>query len=163
MVRLRHALTCAHCANPIPIQEEQVDDAPAHGEGGAAAASTTTTTTTQSVEERPTSAVDDGKLQCKITEFFPHNAKMVYRIECASTLPGYKKPTFEVLRKYEDFLWLHDRLTENRELAGVLIPHLPPKVTWVSPEPGQIAQKVSYNDGLNVKLTDQFQRRAHVL
>jgi hypothetical protein len=37
------------------------------------------------------------------------------------------------------------------------------QVTWISPEPGQIAQKVSYNDGLNVKLTDQFQRRAHQL
>eukprot|EP00038_Savillea_parva_P028843 m.67335 g.67335 ORF g.67335 m.67335 type:complete len:460 (+) comp8429_c0_seq1:338-1717(+) len=115
--------------------------------------------------ERPTSTsvVDDGALRCKITEFFPMDNKMVYRIACTTTLPGYKKKEFEVLRKYEDFMWLHDRLTENRDLAGVLIPHLPPKVTWVSPEPGQIAQKVSYNDGLNVKLTDQFQRRAHQL
>ena len=44
--------------------------------------------------------VDDGALTCKITEFFPKDSKMVYKIECQTTLKSFKKRSFEVLRKY---------------------------------------------------------------
>eukprot|EP00041_Stephanoeca_diplocostata_P011521 m.190796 g.190796 ORF g.190796 m.190796 type:complete len:500 (+) comp18573_c0_seq1:262-1761(+) len=95
--------------------------------------------------------VDDEALAVKITEFFPQKDKMCYRIESKTTLPQFTKQSpFTVIRRYEDFQWLHDRLTENKNNAGVVIPHLPAKVTWISPEPGQIAQKVTYNDTLNV-------------
>ena len=32
---------------------------------------------------------------------------------------SFQRREFTAVRKYEDFLWLHERLTENKELAGV--------------------------------------------
>eukprot|EP00040_Diaphanoeca_grandis_P015486 m.79095 g.79095 ORF g.79095 m.79095 type:complete len:422 (+) comp25178_c0_seq1:266-1531(+) len=107
--------------------------------------------------------VDDNALTCKIFEFFPQDEKMCYRINGTTTLSEFQKQQFSTLRRYEDFLWLHDRLLESKTLAGVVIPSLPKKVTWVSPEPTRVSQKVDYSEVEDAKLLDEFQKRAHQL
>eukprot|EP00039_Didymoeca_costata_P019875 m.339265 g.339265 ORF g.339265 m.339265 type:complete len:423 (+) comp18726_c0_seq1:186-1454(+) len=104
--------------------------------------------------------VDDKALTCRVIEFFPEENKLCYRIENENNLPHFKKRGAVVLRKFEDFDWLHDRLNENHDLDGVLIPHLPPKVTWVDVVESQTSQKVLQPQGDKIRLLDQFQRRA---
>jgi len=104
--------------------------------------------------------VDDRALTCKISEFFPQDNKLCYRIESENQLAAFQRKQANVVRKFEDFQWLHERLSENGEFAGVLIPYLPPKVTWTDVEEAQTNQKVIQQDGLDFRLIDQFQRRA---
>eukprot|EP00729_Bicosta_minor_P000554 gene554-23493_t len=97
------------------------------------------------------SQVDDKALVAHVTEFFPQDSKLVYKIESNNTLAHFDKRASTVCRKFEDFAWLHERLEENANLAGVLIPFLPPKVTWVDVEESQTSQKVIQQDSRFLK------------
>lgn len=38
-----------------------------------------------------------------------------------TTLPAFQSPEFSVTRQHEDFVWLHDTLTETEEYAGLIV------------------------------------------
>jgi hypothetical protein len=42
-----------------------------------------------------------------------------------TSLPQYRWPQFSVIRRFSDFIWLHDRLAEKN--FGTIIPPLPEK------------------------------------
>jgi sorting nexin-1/2 len=45
-----------------------------------------------------------------------------------TTVPEFKKPSFSVLRRYSDFLWLFDALSSNN--PGVIVPPVPEKMPF---------------------------------
>ena len=38
-----------------------------------------------------------------------------------TTLQTFKKSDFSVIREHEEFVWLHDRFTENEDYAGIMV------------------------------------------
>ena len=52
-------------------------------------------------------------------------AYVSYRVQTRTTLPQYEKSEIEVIRRFRDFSWLHDRLREKHR--GVVVPPLPEK------------------------------------
>lgn len=52
-------------------------------------------------------------------------AYVSYRVQTRTTLPQYEKSEIEVIRRFRDFSWLHDRLQEKHR--GVVVPPLPEK------------------------------------
>ncbi|KAI3419543.1 PX domain-containing protein [Psidium guajava] len=52
-------------------------------------------------------------------------AYISYRVVTKTNLPEYQGPEKIVIRRYSDFVWLHDRLFENYK--GIFIPPLPEK------------------------------------
>lgn len=52
-------------------------------------------------------------------------AYVSYKIATRTTLQQYKRPFSEVIRRFRDFVWLHDKLIEANK--GVIVPALPEK------------------------------------
>lgn len=52
-------------------------------------------------------------------------AYVAYKIKTKTTHQNYSRPFMEVVRRFKDFAWLHDKLEENNK--GVIIPPLPEK------------------------------------
>eukprot|EP00877_Chromochloris_zofingiensis_P009805 jgi/Chrzof1/5078/Cz15g10280.t1 len=52
-------------------------------------------------------------------------AYVSYKVRSRTTLPQYKHSSNEVIRRFRDFDWLHDRLAEANK--GIIIPPLPDK------------------------------------
>ena len=38
-----------------------------------------------------------------------------------TTLRAFKKTEFSSIREHEEFIWLHDRFTENEDYAGIIV------------------------------------------
>lgn len=38
-----------------------------------------------------------------------------------TTLPTFQSPEFSVTRQHEDFVWLHDTLSETEDYAGLIV------------------------------------------
>ncbi|PCH44318.1 Vps5-domain-containing protein [Wolfiporia cocos MD-104 SS10] len=55
----------------------------------------------------------------------PIRAYTMYTVHTKTTSPLYSKSTFSVLRRYSDFLWLYETLSQNN--PGVVVPPVPEK------------------------------------
>ncbi|KAI0272519.1 Vps5 C terminal like-domain-containing protein [Gloeopeniophorella convolvens] len=55
----------------------------------------------------------------------PIRGYTMYTVHTRTTSPLYSKPTFSVLRRYSDFLWLYETLSLNN--PGVVVPPVPEK------------------------------------
>uniref|UniRef100_A0A0A9Y6R1 Sorting nexin-2 n=1 Tax=Lygus hesperus TaxID=30085 RepID=A0A0A9Y6R1_LYGHE len=79
---------------------------------------------------KPSGRSDEQYLNVKITDVQRcgdgMGAYMVYKVETVSTLPQFKKKSC-VLRRFSDFLGLHDRLVEKHLRTGRIIPPAPEK------------------------------------
>lgn len=53
--------------------------------------------------------------------------RVKFTVHTRTTLPGYAKSDFFVVRQHEEFVWLHDRFEENEEYGGYIIPPVPPR------------------------------------
>jgi sorting nexin-1/2 len=52
-------------------------------------------------------------------------AYVSYKIQTKTTLEQYKRPVSEVIRRFRDFAWLHEKLVEKNK--GVIVPPMPEK------------------------------------
>lgn len=52
---------------------------------------------------------------------------LAYRVCTSTNMPIFKKQGFAVLRRFSDFLGLHDKLTEKYLKVGRIIPPAPEK------------------------------------
>jgi sorting nexin-1/2 len=52
-------------------------------------------------------------------------AYVSYRVITKTNMPEYRGPEKIVIRRYSDFVWLHERLAERNK--GIFIPPLPEK------------------------------------
>ncbi|CAL8110712.1 unnamed protein product [Orchesella dallaii] len=74
----------------------------------------------------------DGELQentlsVEISDSLSEREKVKFTVITKTTLPGFEKPEFKVVRQHEEFVWLQDRFEENEEYAGYIIPPAPPR------------------------------------
>ncbi len=58
----------------------------------------------------------------------PIRSFTMYTVHTRTTSPLYQKPSFSVLRRYSDFLWLYEQLSINN--PGVVVPPVPEKNTF---------------------------------
>lgn len=54
-------------------------------------------------------------------------AYVVYRVETKTNMPIFRKRSFSVIRRFSDFLGLHDKLVEKYLRSGRIIPPAPEK------------------------------------
>lgn len=47
--------------------------------------------------------------------------RVKFTVHTVTTLPGFEKPDFCVVRQHEEFVWLHDRIEENDAYAGYIV------------------------------------------
>ncbi|KAH0539525.1 sorting nexin-2 isoform X2 [Cotesia glomerata] len=84
----------------------------------------------QSLEEVPTESTET---LLKITVTSPQkigegmSAYVVYRVETKTNMPIFRKRSFSVIRRFSDFLGLHDKLVEKYLRSGRIIPPAPEK------------------------------------
>ncbi|GAQ82374.1 SORTING NEXIN [Klebsormidium nitens] len=98
----------------------------------AAPASDLTTSTSGRVEgTKPSGGSSQSAALLEITVSDPVKqgdgvqAYVSYRVSTKTSLPQYRFPQFSVIRRFSDFIWLHDRLAEKN--YGTIIPPLPEK------------------------------------
>uniref|UniRef100_A0A336M9Q2 CSON014044 protein n=1 Tax=Culicoides sonorensis TaxID=179676 RepID=A0A336M9Q2_CULSO len=80
----------------------------------------TTTPTTDVVTSENCLLVD-------ISDALSEKDRVKFTVHTRTTLPGFAKNDFLVVRQHEEFVWLHDRFEENEEYAGYIIPPCPPR------------------------------------
>ncbi|KXJ19152.1 sorting nexin-6 [Exaiptasia diaphana] len=109
-------------------------------------------------DEKPrTSTVDlstDSTLVVDISDALSERDRVKFTVHTKTTLPDFKESEFSVVREHEEFVWLHDRLVDNDEYAGIIIPPAPPKPDFdVSREKLQ-----KLGEGENTMTKEEFQK-----
>ncbi|KAJ8678866.1 hypothetical protein QAD02_014653 [Eretmocerus hayati] len=66
-------------------------------------------------------------LQVDISDALSEKDKVKFTVHTKTSLPGFQKSEFFVVRQHEEFVWLHDRFEENEDYAGYIIPPCPPR------------------------------------
>ncbi|XP_055684683.1 sorting nexin-6 isoform X2 [Lutzomyia longipalpis] len=69
----------------------------------------------------------DDNLLVDISDALSEKDRVKFTVHTRTSLPGYAKSDFCVVRQHEEFVWLHDRFEENEEYAGYIIPPCPPR------------------------------------
>ena len=54
-------------------------------------------------------------------------AYVAYKVETKTNMPIFRKRNFSVIRRFSDFLGLHDKLTDKYLRNGIIIPPAPEK------------------------------------
>ncbi|NXP66496.1 SNX5 protein, partial [Chloropsis cyanopogon] len=75
----------------------------------------------------------DPSLQIDIPDALSEKDRVKFTVHTKTTLPAFQSPEFSVTRQHEDFVWLHDTLTETEEYAGLIIPPAPSKPDFDGP------------------------------
>ncbi|XP_031566113.1 sorting nexin-6-like [Actinia tenebrosa] len=108
-------------------------------------------------EKSRTQSVDlstDTSLVVDISDALSERDRVKFTVHTKTTLPDFKESDFNVVREHEEFIWLHDRLVDNEEYAGIIIPPAPPKPDFdVSREKLQ-----KLGEGENTMTKEEFQK-----
>ncbi|XP_019371692.1 PREDICTED: sorting nexin-5 [Gavialis gangeticus] len=75
----------------------------------------------------------DPSLQIDIPDALSEKDKVKFTVHTKTTLPTFQSPEFSVTRQHEDFVWLHDTLSETEDYAGLIIPPAPSKPDFDGP------------------------------
>lgn len=75
----------------------------------------------------------DPSLQIDIPDALSEKDRVKFTVHTKTTLPAFQSPEFSVTRQHEDFVWLHDTLSETEEYAGLIIPPAPSKPDFDGP------------------------------
>lgn len=94
----------------------------------------------------------DPSLQIDIPDALSERDKVKFTVHTKTTLNTFQSPEFSVTRQHEDFIWLHDVLTETEEYAGIIIPPTPAKPDFDGPRDKM--QKLGEGEGSMTK--DEF-------
>lgn len=60
-------------------------------------------------------------MQVEISDALSEKDRVKFTVHTKTSLTGYNKPDFFVVRQHEEFIWLHDRFEENDEYAGFIV------------------------------------------
>lgn len=77
---------------------------------------------TPSTQESAVPLADDNLL-VDISDALSEKDRVKFTVHTRTSLPGYAKSDFCVVRQHEEFVWLHDRFEENEEYAGYIVSH----------------------------------------
>uniref|UniRef100_A0A2K6DN87 PX domain-containing protein n=1 Tax=Macaca nemestrina TaxID=9545 RepID=A0A2K6DN87_MACNE len=91
----------------------------------------------------------DPSLQIDIPDALSERDKVKFTVHTKTTLPTFQSPEFYVTRQHEDFVWLHDTLTETTDYAGLIIPPAPMKPNFSGPQ--EKMQKLGEDEGSMTK------------
>ncbi|XP_040285598.1 sorting nexin-5 [Bufo bufo] len=94
----------------------------------------------------------DPSLQIDIPDALSEREKVKFTVHTKTTLSTFQNPEFSVTRQHDDFIWLHDSLTETEEYAGIIIPPSPAKPDFDGPRDKM--QKLGEGEGSMTK--DEF-------
>ncbi|XP_017047931.1 sorting nexin-32 isoform X1 [Drosophila ficusphila] len=72
-------------------------------------------------------ALGENALHVEISDALSEKEKVKFTVHTRTTLPGFAKKDNNVVRQHEEFVWLHDRIEENDDYAGYIIPPCPPR------------------------------------
>ncbi|XP_017029566.1 sorting nexin-32 isoform X2 [Drosophila kikkawai] len=72
-------------------------------------------------------ALGENALHVEISDALSEKEKVKFTVHTRTTLPGFAKKDNNVVRQHEEFVWLHDRIEENEDYAGYIIPPCPPR------------------------------------
>lgn len=120
----------------------------------------------------PSSESQDSVVTVRVPTFSRRGKHLYYHIFQENTVESFDIHKGEVQRKYEDFKWLHDRMREDSDYAGVLIPYLPPRLVFYADNPDELASSAAAageSDGsdpttlVQADLQDQLQKRTKQL
>lgn len=81
----------------------------------------TTPATTAAAAPLPNVPLADNQLLVDISDALSEKDKVKFTVHTRTTLPGYAKGDFFVVRQHEEFVWLHDRFEENDEYGGYIV------------------------------------------
>jgi len=70
---------------------------------------------------------NDGRLTVNISDAVSEQDTAKFTIQTKTTLPLFSTREMSVVRCHDEFIWLHDMLSENPDYAGYIIPPAPPK------------------------------------
>lgn len=56
-----------------------------------------------------------------ISDALSERDKVKFTVHTKSSLQGFKKTDFSVVRQHEEFIWLHSSLVENEEYGGYIV------------------------------------------
>ncbi|XP_070275972.1 sorting nexin-5 isoform X2 [Myotis yumanensis] len=91
----------------------------------------------------------DPSLQIDIPDALSERDKVKFTVHTKTTLPTFQSPEFSVIRQHEDFVWLHDTLSETADYAGLIIPPAPTKPDFDGPR--EKMQKLGEGEGSMTK------------
>ncbi|KAM5163801.1 sorting nexin-5 [Mantella aurantiaca] len=94
----------------------------------------------------------DPSLQIDIPDAISERDKVKFTVHTKTTLNTFQNPEFSVTRQHDDFLWLHEALTETEDYAGIIIPPAPAKPDFDGPRDKM--QKLGEGEGSMTK--DEF-------
>lgn len=86
------------------------------------------TTPTQETSSIP---LGDNCLAVDISDALSEKDKVKFTVHTRTSLPGYAKSDFLVVRQHEEFVWLHDRFEENEEYGGYIVSFVDVDVVFV--------------------------------
>lgn len=72
----------------------------------------------------PSKPLAENSLLVDISDALSEKDRVKFTVHTRTTLQGYAKPDFFVVRQHEEFVWLHDRFEENEEYAGYIVSYL---------------------------------------
>ena len=114
------------------------------------------------MDENETAEEDDKFITVTVTE--PQkvnegiNAYVQYKVNTETSLPIFKKRKFSVLRRFSDFLGLHEKLQEKHIHMGRLVPPAPEKSVS-----GMVKTKMGKGDNAGPESNDFVDRRRAAL
>lgn len=56
-----------------------------------------------------------------ISDALSEKDRVKFTVHTVTTLPGFAKTDFCVVRQHEEFVWLHDRIEENDDYGGYIV------------------------------------------
>lgn len=56
-----------------------------------------------------------------ISDALSEKDRVKFTVHTVTTLPGFAKNDFCVVRQHEEFVWLHDRIEENDDYGGYIV------------------------------------------
>lgn len=77
--------------------------------------------TTPATQETSSIPLGDNCLAVDISDALSEKDKVKFTVHTRTSLPGYAKSDFLVVRQHEEFVWLHDRFEENEEYGGYIV------------------------------------------
>lgn len=69
----------------------------------------------------------DDSLLVDISDALSERDRVRFTVHTRTKLPQFSKNNMSVVRRHEEFLWLHDCLEEDDQYAGYIIPPAPPR------------------------------------
>ncbi|KAK4336633.1 hypothetical protein RND71_043745 [Anisodus tanguticus] len=70
---------------------------------------------------------DNQALQVEISDALSERECVKFTVHTKTNMPEFEKPEYSVVRLHEEFLWLHDVISNNESYYGYIIPPPPPR------------------------------------